>query len=898
MQQQQQMRQQMTLQQQQMLRMQQLQMFRMHQEQMLRAQQGSARAAAATGTAGPTGQQWQQMLRAGQEQRRQQAPSAQQEAAGSARAAAATGTAGPTGPQRQQMLQARQEQQRQQTPLARQEAAGSARTETATGTAGRTGQQRRQALRAQQEQQRQQTLRTEHEEPGRKQAGRSREDRAGEQTFQHAPITGQAARPQQIGARHVFKLGISTKAEFAGPGRALLTRQNADGSRTVVSLRTSPTGASHVSAYKIISDKAGTETHIYLDGRKVVVGRGFATRSAPGLPTVTVHSDGLRDAVLPGGQRLFEEKFVNLGGPGRAVRRTVFANTVGGLVVEHPKPVFQTFNVVPLHGIETFVYRPAILSPPLLALFPSPFQNPIVPGPACAACPSPVADFGTAPTPPAAAAAATTAAAVTPLVATSSDPYKNPLDLMGDLQISSALDEGARQTNSSMATDVENQELTQELTELQQDLVDAAVKDDKLRQELGDWQPAVTRLQAKQASSAPTTSASIVGVAVPSTVRLQFREQVQEAIELHDQQRPLSLADVIASARAQKFVFQVADPIDTTEEETDESCSVVTGDLISFSDAPAASDSTARMRVVTSHPGSCKAGSTITVGLGDLQTMLNRFQERLENNIDLVAAQEAAAGPVTPPSGSKAGGRIALVVGNSGYRYVGALPNPDNDARLIAQSLQEQAFELVGGGPQLDLDKTAFNHVVEEFGRSISGASVALFYYSGHGLQVNGVNWLVPIDANPRQAQDLEFQMLDAGAVLRQMDGAGTKLKIVILDACRNNPFPTRGVRGLENGLAEMGAPDGAVVAFATSPGNVAVDGTGANSPYSAALAEAVRQPGLGIFLAFNRVGLEVVRATAGKQKPWVSLSPIEADFCFAGCPVPATGTAAGQEVN
>src|SRR5205085_8651576 len=99
---------------------------------------------------------------------------------------------------------------------------------------------------------------------------------------------------------------------------------------------------------------------------------------------------------------------------------------------------------------------------------------------------------------------------------------------------------------------------------------------------------------------------------------------------------------------------------------------------------------------------------------------------------------------------------------------------------LIADNLRQQGFDLVGGGPQLDLDKTQFEHVVQEFGHAIPGASVALFYYSGHGLQVQGTNWLVPVDANPMRPQDLEFQMVDAALVLRQMDGAGTKLNILI----------------------------------------------------------------------------------------------------------------------
>lgn len=239
--------------------------------------------------------------------------------------------------------------------------------------------------------------------------------------------------------------------------------------------------------------------------------------------------------------------------------------------------------------------------------------------------------------------------------------------------------------------------------------------------------------------------------------------------------------------------------------------------------------------------------------------------------------------PAVPLSVTK-GSRVALVVGNSGYRNVGRLANPANDARLIARTLQQLGFELVGGGPQLDLEKARFDRAVQEFGRAIPGASAALFYYAGHGLQVQGANWLVPVDANPTRAQDLDFQMVDADLVLRQMDGAGTKLNIIILDACRNNPFASRGLRGMEGGLAAMHAPEGSMIAYATEPGHVAADGSGADSPYSAALANSLRQPGLGIFDTFNQVGLEVEQTTGGAQKPWVSNSAIKGHFCFAGC--------------
>jgi hypothetical protein len=229
--------------------------------------------------------------------------------------------------------------------------------------------------------------------------------------------------------------------------------------------------------------------------------------------------------------------------------------------------------------------------------------------------------------------------------------------------------------------------------------------------------------------------------------------------------------------------------------------------------------------------------------------------------------------------------RVALVVGNSAYKVVPPLANPKNDARLMADTLRSLGFTLVGGGAQLDLDKAGLDSVVESFGNQLQDADVGLFYYAGHGVQVRGANYLIPVSANPTKEADVDFQMLDANAVLRQMESAGTKLNLVILDACRNNPFGGRGLRTTESGLAQMRAPEGTLISFATQPGAVAQDGATGNSPYTKALAQAIRKPGLDVFRTFNEVGLAVASATNGAQQPWVSLSPIKGDFYFAGAP-------------
>jgi uncharacterized caspase-like protein len=258
--------------------------------------------------------------------------------------------------------------------------------------------------------------------------------------------------------------------------------------------------------------------------------------------------------------------------------------------------------------------------------------------------------------------------------------------------------------------------------------------------------------------------------------------------------------------------------------------------------------------------------------------------------IALTAAMALAAGAIAPAHADK---RVALVIGNGAYVNVPRLVNPANDARLMAETLRSLGFTLVGGGAQLDLDEGKFRRVMQDFGDQLQGADVGLFYYAGHGVQVRGANYLVPVGSNPTRESDVDLQMLDSNVVLRQMEGAGTKLNVVILDACRNNPFGGRGLRATDSGLAQMRAPEGTLISFATQPNSVAQDGADGNSPYTKALAQVMRRPGLDIFRTFNEVGLAVASATGGSQQPWVSASPIKGDFYFAGTPATATNTPA-----
>jgi len=227
--------------------------------------------------------------------------------------------------------------------------------------------------------------------------------------------------------------------------------------------------------------------------------------------------------------------------------------------------------------------------------------------------------------------------------------------------------------------------------------------------------------------------------------------------------------------------------------------------------------------------------------------------------------------------------RIALVIGNGAYEHLPRLANPVSDARLIATTLESVGFKLIGGKAQTDLDRSGFERAIREFGAELAGGAVGLFYYAGHGLQVQGANFLIPVAADPITVADVDFELIDANVVLKQMEAAGSKLNILILDACRNNPFGGRGLRDAGSGLAPMRAPHGTLISYATQPGNTAMDGTSGHSPYTAALAQEIKQPGRQVFEVFNEVAVSVDKATGGRQQPWIAISPLEGTFYFLG---------------
>jgi uncharacterized caspase-like protein len=244
----------------------------------------------------------------------------------------------------------------------------------------------------------------------------------------------------------------------------------------------------------------------------------------------------------------------------------------------------------------------------------------------------------------------------------------------------------------------------------------------------------------------------------------------------------------------------------------------------------------------------------------------------------------------TGAQAQQASRRVALVVGNNAYATA-PLNNPVNDARAMAQALQSTGFTVI---LKLDATQPEFMSALRDFGNRLKDGgpgTAGLFYFAGHGMQIKGRNFLIPVGANIEHEDEVSYQALDAQAVMDKMESAGNGTNIVILDACRNNPF-ARSFRSATQGLAQMDAPLGTFVAFATAPGSVASDGAGANGLFTAHLLNVMRKPGLKVEDVLKQVRQAVLRDSGNRQVPWES-SSLVGDFYFrAPSEVPAMAAA------
>jgi tetratricopeptide (TPR) repeat protein len=250
------------------------------------------------------------------------------------------------------------------------------------------------------------------------------------------------------------------------------------------------------------------------------------------------------------------------------------------------------------------------------------------------------------------------------------------------------------------------------------------------------------------------------------------------------------------------------------------------------------------------------------------------------------AASQASPAPVSlNESGTiERGPRVALVIGNGAYANVSPLSNPSNDAREMAGALRELGFKVIEG---YNLDSTSMRGRIAEFGAALPGAGVSLFYYAGHGMQVAGKNYLIPVDAKLERPSSLGVEAIEVGTVLSDME-AEKRINLVFLDACRDNPlsrslaksFGTSRSSTVGQGLAQLNAGIGTLITFATSPDTVALDGLGKNSPFTSAMLKYIRTPGLEIRSMLTRVRADVIKATNERQVPW-DHSSLTGDFYF-----------------
>jgi hypothetical protein len=242
-----------------------------------------------------------------------------------------------------------------------------------------------------------------------------------------------------------------------------------------------------------------------------------------------------------------------------------------------------------------------------------------------------------------------------------------------------------------------------------------------------------------------------------------------------------------------------------------------------------------------------------------------------------------------------AGVRLALVVGNGQYQAVPALDNPSNDAADVARALRGAGFEVI---EQRDATREAMAKAVRDFSERLRNADIALFFYAGHGLQMNGENYLLPVDARIESPADVRFNAINLSDIQQEMEGSG-RADIIILDACRNNPFLEKlshgGRAAPARGLGVMEATgEGSLIVYSTQPGNVALDGAGRNSPFTAALLKYVATPGLEVRQMISRVRGDVLQATDHRQRPWDS-SSLVGDVYLGGTAPAQPPVAVGQ---
>jgi len=401
-------------------------------------------------------------------------------------------------------------------------------------------------------------------------------------------------------------------------------RKNSDGSRLVMSQTVRPDGKARVIAYKQIEDRrSSATTRIYLDGHRVTVAPTFVSRSIYRGPSYVTYNNGLRAAYLPGGKPIYREKLSLVTVPGgytrQVVRRTIFTTVVHGRVVQLRSPLIQVYDVVPVYRVPVYVYRPSLYR----SIFYTPFYTalavPVIFGAACLICPTPVAVF-----------------------AQPMQTYTDPIDLMADLQISSALSDASLNTpymapaapSQRQYSDADVEDLRKQLYDLRQQVAANANSNPELSAALPEIrvQNASFNVQDGAAGDRATSSGD-TPVQIPEYARLQVRKQVRLNIAQHQNQRAVLLSRIIEGGYAKIYIFQVSTPIDVFDVSSGEQCALSGGALLGFSQVPREATEMAQMKIIAARSNDCRTDQIVEVSLVDLQDMLNAFMQRLENNM-------------------------------------------------------------------------------------------------------------------------------------------------------------------------------------------------------------------------------------------------------------------------
>jgi actin-related protein len=423
-----------------------------------------------------------------------------------------------------------------------------------------------------------------------------------------APATKAALTPAPVPAAPRVPISTTTavvpRADRSG---YTIQHQAKDGSQVVVTQRKLPTGAVQAVAYKESADtRLGTSTRVYSDGHRVVVGRDYQSYSLYGGPTYVTYKTGLRSAMLPTGKPIFRETFTTVraadGRDVKVIQKTVYVNQYYGRPVVLATPVVRVYEETIVYGRPAYFYRPLYYEPMFYRTFWVPLAAPVVVNDSCYMCPSRAVAFASPPT-----------------------RYESPIDLVGDLQLSSAFEESAVRsgTDSTQYTEVRSQ-----MSELTRNVSARLESDPSLRQQMGGAGPDLQKVNQAMNELAP--------VQVPDEVRQQVRAQVRLTIAQLQNQHPAIVSDVVKSGYAKIFLFQTAAPLNVADAATGEECFINTGDLLGFSVVPTGESPVAQMRVVTSSAQSCQPKQVVNVPLTDLQDMLNAFAERTEDNLKRV----------------------------------------------------------------------------------------------------------------------------------------------------------------------------------------------------------------------------------------------------------------------